>query len=143
MNLLLQGGNAFFFSTKALRLSITKDILQAITFPPSVNINKLNLYTTFKVAWAGFMQLRKITYTNTKKHYLLFKDLHLIYSNITFFENDQYITLYLKQSKIDTNYARIFIMLAATTLFFLPSISTLHIFYLRPSAGLFSTFFIQ
>lgn len=80
-----------------------------------MTINDLNLNTAFKVAWAGFMRLGEITYTDPKKRADSFKDLHLICSDITFSENDQYATLRrLKRSKTDTNHIGVLIMLAAT-----------------------------
>lgn len=103
MKLLLQGEKSFFPSTKAIRLPITKDILTSITSSPIQTINDLKLDAVFKVTWAGFMRLGEITYTETERGQVSFKDFHLTRSNITFSENDQYATLRLKRSKTDTN----------------------------------------
>lgn len=83
IKLLLQGGRAFFPATKALRLPITKNILYTITSRPPEDINELNLHTAFKVAWAGFMRLGKITYTDAERHHPSFKDLYLPRSDVT------------------------------------------------------------
>lgn len=84
IKLVLQEEKTFFPTTKALRPSITKYILQVITFLLLIDINELNLYIAFKVAWTGFIQLREITYTDAEKHYLLFKNLRLMHSNVAF-----------------------------------------------------------
>lgn len=114
IKLLLQGGKSLFPSTKAISLPITKDILSAITTIPPMTINDLNLDTAFKVAWAGFMRLGEITYTEPEKRADSFKDLHLTRSDITFSENDQYATWRLKRSKTDINHTGVLIMLATT-----------------------------
>lgn len=41
---------------------MTKNIFTVITISSPRTINKLNIETTFKIAWAGFMQLEEITY---------------------------------------------------------------------------------
>lgn len=112
MKLLLAGGRSFFPSTKLLCLPITKNILQILTSAPAYTLNDLNLYTAFKVTWAGFMRLGEITYTAAEKVTTLFKDLHLTRSDITF--SEKYATLRLKRSKTNTNHTRVLIMLAAT-----------------------------
>lgn len=121
MRLLLQGGTAFSPAVKVSRLPITKDILHTITSQALADINELNLHTALKVAWAGFMRLREITYTVAEKNRPSFKDLHLTRSDITFSENDQYATLRLKRSKTDTNHSGVLIMLAATNSFSCPA----------------------
>lgn len=79
-----------------------------------MSINKLNIYAAFKIAWAGFMQLGELFYTEAEKQSAFFKDLHLIRSDVTFSESDQYATLRLKQSKTDVHHTGVLIMLAAT-----------------------------
>lgn len=104
MKLMLQSGKSFFPSTTAIRLPITKDILTTITALSPTNINELNLDAAFKVAWAGFMRLGEITYTQTERKSVSFKDLHLTRSDVTFSEQDQYATLRLKRRKTDVNH---------------------------------------
>lgn len=115
---MLLGIKVFFPVTKILYLPIIKNILQAITFLSVIDNNELNLLITLKVVLTGFMQLEEIIYTNVEENNFLFKDLHFICFNITFFKNSYYITLNMKLSKIDTNYIEVFIILAATTLDF-------------------------
>ena len=114
MKLLLQGERSFFPAIKGTRLPITKANLCTITASPPTTLNELNLDTDFKVAWAGFMRLGEIIYTEAEKRNVSFEDLHLTRCDITFSENDQYATLRLKQSKTDTNHTGVLIMLAAT-----------------------------
>lgn len=116
MKLLLQGGRYFYPSIKTTRLPITKDILTALTSIPIENSNDLNLDTAFKVAWAGFLRLGGITYTDTDRNSSSFIDLHLTRSDVTFSKHNQYATLQLKRSKTDTSHTGVLIMLAATSL---------------------------
>lgn len=60
------------------------------------------------------MRLGEITYTEQEKQSPSFKDLHLIRSDITFSESDQYAILRLKRSKTDAKHTGVLIMLAAT-----------------------------
>lgn len=64
---MLQGGRSFFPAKNATRLPITKDILTALVSPPIHSINDLNFDTAFKVAWAGFLRLGEITYTDADR----------------------------------------------------------------------------
>lgn len=81
---LLVGGRSFFSSTKSFYLLITQNILQVITNLALTFINNLNLDTTFKVAYARFIKLEKLTYIIAKKTNPLFKYFQLIRFNMTF-----------------------------------------------------------
>lgn len=80
----------------------------------------LNIDTAFKVAWAGFMRIRELTYTAVEKNKPSFKDPYFTRADITFSEQDQYAMLRLKQSKTDTSHIGNLIMLAATRNFTCP-----------------------
>lgn len=115
IKLLLQGGKSFFPSITATRLPITQVILTALTSFQIGNKNDLNLDTAFKVAWAGFLRLGELTYTDLdRSKNTSFKDLHLTRLDVRISEHNQYATLRLKRSKTDTNHTRVLIMLAAT-----------------------------
>lgn len=92
MKLLLQGRKSLFAATKAIRLSITQDILFTITTSSLLRIHDLNIDKAFKLAWANFMRLRELTYTERDKESTSFKDLHVMCFNITFSESDRYAT---------------------------------------------------
>ena len=112
--LIIKGGKWLFPSKKKNRLPITKDIFKKITIEAPLTVNNLNIDTTFKVAWAGFMQLGKITYTVAEAKKALFKDIRLTKSDISFAKGDQYAILRLKQSKTNVDHTGVQIMLAAT-----------------------------
>ena len=114
MKFLLAGGRSFFSFIKFLYLPIIKDILYIIRTSSLNFVNNFNLDTAFKIAWAGFMKLKKLIYTIAKKANLSFKNIHLTRSDITFSKQDQYAILRLKCSKTDTNYTGILIILVAT-----------------------------
>ncbi len=67
--LIIKGGRRLFPSKKRNRFPITKEILEKITEEELLSITDLNLDTSFKVAWAGFMRMGELTYTaaETKK----------------------------------------------------------------------------
>lgn len=52
-----------FFSKKQNRLPITKNILVKITEEDHFFILDLDIDIIFKMAWAGFMKIEKLTYT--------------------------------------------------------------------------------
>lgn len=114
LRILLQGGRSLFPSTKATRLPITREVLVALTSIQINNLNDLNLDTAFKVAWAGFMRLGELTYSDSDKKNPSFKDLFLTRSDVKISENNQYATLRLKRSKTDLNHTGVLIVLAAT-----------------------------
>lgn len=105
------GWRSFFFFTKSFYLLIIKDIFQVLTSLLLIFINKLNLDIIFKVTWIRFMRLKKLIYMAVKKSDTSFKNLYLIRSDNTFFEQNQYAMLRLKHSKIDINYIGVFILL--------------------------------
>lgn len=61
-------------------------------------IDKLNIDTAFKVAWAGFGRLGEIKYTEAEVKKTSFEKTKLTRSDISFSEGDQYATLRLKRS---------------------------------------------
>ena len=95
-------------------MPITKDILEKITADEPVNIDELNIDTVFKVAWAGFLCLEEITYMVTEFKKASFPSTKVTRSDISFAESNQYAVLRLKQSKTDTKYTGVQIILAAT-----------------------------
>lgn len=105
------GWRSFFFFTKSFYLLIIKDIFQVLISLLLIFINKLNLDIIFKVTWIRFMRLKKLIYMAVKKSDTSFKNLYLIRSDNTFFEQNQYAMLRLKHSKIDINYIGVFILL--------------------------------
>lgn len=70
--------------------------------------------TIFKVAWAGFMRMQKLTYTVEKAKMATFVETGLTRSDISFVEGDQYAILLLKQNKTDIKHTEVQIILAAT-----------------------------
>ena len=120
MKLLLAGGKLFFLFTKSLYLPITKNILHILRTPLPNSVNNFNLDIVFKVAWAGFIKLKKLTYITVKKADPFFKNIHLTKLDIIFSEQDQYAMLRLKCRKTNTNHTGVLIMLAATKNFTCP-----------------------
>ena len=86
IKLILACGRSFFYFIKLFCLFITKNILQILTSASAYIFNNPNPYITFKIAQIGFIRLGKIIYTANKKVNILFKDLNLIRSYVTFFE---------------------------------------------------------
>jgi hypothetical protein len=112
---ILRRGKRLFSIIKACRLSITKSMMQVITDNHSFTTNEVNFDTAFKIAWAGFLRLSEITYSATKlKNGALFIKTRTTRSNISFAENDQYVILRLKRSKIDVDHSEVQIMLIVT-----------------------------
>lgn len=112
MALIIKGVKRLFPSKKRNRLPITKDILEKITEDEPLTMEDLNVDTAFKVAWAGFMQRGKLTYTAAGLKKDLFKDTKLTRSDISFAEGDQYAILRLKRSKTDIEHTGVQIILA-------------------------------
>lgn len=79
-----------------------------------MSIKKCNIDTAFKIAWAGFLHLEKITYTNVKLKKTAFANIHVTKSDISFMEGDQYAVFRLKRSKTNTKYSGVQIILATT-----------------------------
>lgn len=85
------------------------------------------------------MKLKKFMYTTNKKVSLLFKNLHLMKSDIMFLQKDKYTTFRLKHIKTNIDYNKILIMLAIINsitcpvtvvyffLYLISNISTFHI----------------
>lgn len=66
-----------------------------------VDLNKLNINTTFKVARESFLHLIKIIYIDIKLKKALISKTRVMRSTISFLERNQYLILRLKQSKTD------------------------------------------
>lgn len=88
MTLIIKGGKRLFPSQKKNQLPITKNILEEITKDEPLTIEDLNIDTTFKVAWAGFMQMGELTYTAAELKKDSFKDTKLTRSDISFAEGN-------------------------------------------------------
>lgn len=112
--LINKGEKRLFPKQKATRLPITKDILKEITKHEPIDLDELNFDTTFKVAWAGSLQLGRITYTGTELKKALFYRTKITKFDVSFVEGNQYAILRLKQSKNDTEDTGVQIVLAAT-----------------------------
>lgn len=111
---IIKGGKRLYPSHKKNRLPVTKDILERITYKDPQTIDEVNIDTAFKVAWAGFMRLGEITYTETEVKKPSFIQTRLTRSDISFAEGNQYATLRLKRSKTDTEHTGVQIILAAS-----------------------------
>lgn len=96
-------------------MPIIKDIFQKFISNKPINITNLNINTTFKVAWAGFIRLGKITYMATEAKKPIFKKTKLTRLDILLTEGNQYTILQLKQSKTNIKHTGIQIVLADTS----------------------------
>ena len=112
---IIKDKKSFFLKQKATYLLITKNILKKITVNKSININKLNIDKAFKVVWAGFLRLGKITYTGTELKKASFLDSKVTRSNVSFSKENQYAVLCLKQSKTNTKHTSAKIVFAVTS----------------------------
>ncbi len=114
MALIIKDGRKPFPSKKRNRLLSTKEILEKITEEELLSITDLNVDTAFNVAWAGFMRMGELTYTEAEAKKATFAGTSLTKSDISFTEGDQYAILRLKQSKTDTEHNVVQIILVAT-----------------------------
>ncbi len=114
MAFIIKGRRRLFPSKKRNRPPITKEIVEKITEEEFLSITDLNVDTTFKVAWAGFMRMGELTYTAAEAKKATFAEIGLTRSDISFEEWDQYSILRLKRSRTDTEYTGVQIILAAT-----------------------------
>ena len=112
ITLINKGGKKLFLKQKAMRLPIIKDILKNIMVNKPFNIDKLNIDTEFKVAWAGFLRLEKIMYINIELKKTSFSSTKVTRSNISFAKGNQYEVFYFKQSKTNTKYIEVQIIFA-------------------------------
>ena len=103
-----------FAQTKAERLPITKDILTKIISQPITTLDDLNIDAAFKTAWAEFLRLGEITYSSTDRKKLAFIHTSPTRGDVSFAEDDQFATLWLKQSKTDVDHMGVQIILAAS-----------------------------
>ena len=111
---ILAGARFLFPHVKKERLPITKHVLEKITRIPSRSLAEINIDTAFKVAWAGFLRMGEITYTENEAQSSTFVDIGLTRSDITFSDGDQHAILRLKRSKTDVHHTGVEIILAAT-----------------------------
>lgn len=79
----------------------------------AISIEEYNIDAAFKIAWAEFLHLREINYTNTKLIKTAFANIHVIWADIFFAESDQYTVFRLKRSKTNTKYSEVQIILTA------------------------------
>lgn len=93
--LIIKNGRKPFPNKKWNRLPIIKDILDKITEDKLFSIMDLNMDTTFKIAWAGFMKMGELTYTVAKAKKATFMETGLTRSDISFADGDQYTILQL------------------------------------------------
>ena len=104
MALIIKGRRQLFPSKKQNRLPITKNILKKIIDKKPLSISDLNMDTTFKVAWAGFMRMEKLIYIATEIKKATFVDIGLTLSDILFVKEDQYAILYFKRNNTNTEH---------------------------------------
>lgn len=74
----------------------------------------MNIDTAFKIAWAGFFHLDKITYMDTNLKKKFFAKTYVTKLDILFAKRDQYAMLKLKCSKTNIDHSDMQIMLAVT-----------------------------
>ena len=111
---ILAGAHFLFPHVKRKCLSIIKNIFEKITILLSCLLVKVNIDAAFKVAWAGFLCIRKFTYTKRKAQSSTFINTSLTCSDIIFSDGNQHAILRLKKSKTDVHYTGVEIILAAT-----------------------------
>jgi hypothetical protein len=109
---LLKEDKRLFPTAKVNRLLIIKKMLQLIIKDNSMNVDNVNLNAVFIIAWAGFLRLGEIIYTCKNLAKTSFIAVKTTRSDVSFVENDQYVVLRLKRSKIDVDHSEVQIMLA-------------------------------
>lgn len=97
-----------------------------------MDLDKLNIDVAFKVAWAGFLQLGKITYTGTELKKASFSKTKVTRLDVSFAEGNQYAVLRLKESKTDAKHTGVQIMLAATGERICPVAALVRLYILDP-----------
>ncbi len=80
-----------------------------------LSITDINVNTSFKVAWAGFIRMGQFTYTEAEAKKATFAETGLTRSDISFSKGDQYAILRLKRSNTDTENTGVQIILGATS----------------------------
>lgn len=88
MALIIKDYRRLFPSKKRNCLPITKDILEKITEDELLSVVDLNSNMIFKMAWAGFVRMGKLTYIATEAKKATFVKIGLIRSDILFAEGD-------------------------------------------------------
>lgn len=69
-------------------MPIIKEILEKITNTKPIDLDKLNIDMDFKIVWASFLHLGKITYISTKLKKALFSKTKVIKLNVFFAEDN-------------------------------------------------------
>lgn len=110
--MIIKSKKKLFPKQKATYLSITKKIFKEIAKHNLIDFNKLNIDMSFMVAWAWFLRLGEIIYTSTELKKISFVRTKVTKSDVSFVKDNQYAVLRLKQSKTDTKYIRVQIVLA-------------------------------
>lgn len=86
---IIKEGRILFPSVKSTHLPIIKNILKKIITQSIKSLEDLNINAAFKIAWAGFLRLGKITYIADKlKKNSTFMQTHTTRSDILFTEGD-------------------------------------------------------
>lgn len=86
-----------------------RKILLEITRHQSINGDKLDIDAEIKVAWASFMPIGKISFTNAQRAAPSFKDTKVTRADISISEFEQFVKMRLKTSKTKVNHTRAFI----------------------------------
>lgn len=84
MTLIIKRRKWLFSSKKQNRLLITKNIFKKIIEDKPLLVTDLNIDTIFKVVWAGFMRIGKLTYTMAEGKNATFMETGLTRSDISF-----------------------------------------------------------
>lgn len=96
---ILNGARSLYPHSKKERLPIIKDILVKITLEVQISTDEINVKTTFKVAWAGFLWISEFTSTSAEAKADTIVDTKLTRSDVMISEKDQHAILGLKRSK--------------------------------------------
>ena len=112
---IVNGAARLYAKPKTARLTITMDILRRITAAPAKSKLELNLRACYLVAFAGFMRMGELTYTEREtldgKEFFRTK---ITRSCVRFSANYDHATILLKRSKTDVDHEGVTILLAAT-----------------------------
>lgn len=84
MTLIIKRGKRLFPSTKQNCFSITKDIFEKIRDSEPLSVTNLNIGIAFKVVWASFIKMGKLTYKTAEAKKIMFLETNLTKSDISF-----------------------------------------------------------
>lgn len=126
--LIIKGEKRLFASKKQNHLLTTKNNFEKIIENKPFSISNLNIDKTFKIAWASFMRMGELTYIVAKTKNATFVETNLIRLNIFFAKGNQYAILFLKQSKTNTEYTGVHIILAAKNKRIYPGVALKRLF---------------